>query len=356
VSGSGGSGSPDASGGSSGAAGAGGACGDPLTDPKHCGWCGHDCGTAACINGFCKPEELNTIAWSADFALTADSVFVSGGLDDNFYKMPKTGGGLQTWSGSDDIFAMSLHAGFVYFAEYGTHVIWRASTSATLTPTNFLTANAPVVGLLGDPTGLYFYEEGLQLVRRVPLSGSGPITFISNIYNVWYMAADASDLYFGSVNDGIFRVAKNATPPLDGQSLAYFYDIPGDGPAALTLDQDAVYFSTGDPSGFFPLTSASIIRISKDKTSQKTLGSSSTLVYGLAVEGTDIYWTEEGVLQNDYTDGFVRGTKMDDPTAQVHTYAEKQRHPAAVKIDGEWLYWLNTGWTNLPGSVLRVRR
>jgi hypothetical protein len=349
-------GTTDGGAGSAGTGGSAGACGDPMTDQKNCGWCGHDCGSAACIGGYCKPEELNTIPWSYDFVLTADSVFVSGGLDDTFYKMPKTGAGLQTWTGSDDIYSLSLHAGFVYFIEYNTHAIWRASTSGTLAPSKFSTANSTIGGLLADQTGVYYHEEGVHVVRRVPLSGTGATDFVTNIYNVWYMAADATDLYLGAVNDGIFRVAKNATPPLDGGTLAYFYDIPGDGPAALALDQDAVYFSTGDPSGTFPVTSASIIRISKDKSSQKTLGSASTLVYGLAVDATDIYWTEEGVLQNDFTDGFVRGTKLNDSAAQVRTYATQQRHPIAVKVDGEWIYWLNGGWTNLPGGVRRVRR
>lgn len=342
--------------GSAGSAGADAGCTDVTSDPKNCGWCGHDCGVAPCIQGLCKPEEISAIDWAYDFALTSDSVFVVGGLGDAAYKMNKNGGGLQTWPATDDVFPLSLWGNFVYFAEYNSHQLYRASTSGTFAPVQHLLASAPIMGLHVDETGIYWYEYGVHVIRRANLDGTNPIDFVTNAYNVWYFASDATDLYFGAVNDGLFKVAKNATPPLDGNTLPYFYDIPGDGPAALSLDATHVYFSTGDPSYTFPVTSAAILRMAKDKSTQNTIASSTTLVFDIVANGGHAYWVEEGTLQQDYTDGAVRALEYGNPGASIRTYADKTLHPISVEIDGDWVYWLSGGWTGLPGGVFRVKR
>jgi hypothetical protein len=52
----------------------------------------------------------------------------------------------------------------------------------------------------------------------------------------------------------------------------------------------------------------------------------------------------------------VRRIELDNPAAVVQTYSVTVRAPLAVAVDPDWVYWLNAGWTSLPGSVVRVRR
>lgn len=365
TSGSGGSSGGDASiggvagatGGSAGQAGSGGGspCVDTQNDQKNCGWCGHDCGTAPCQSGYCKPEELSVVDWGWDMVQTSDAFFIAGGIDDKFHKLNKQTKFLESWDATDDVYTVALHESYVYFGEDSSHALWRSPVS-TLSPSKILTAAANIQGIAADASGLYYSEYGLQNVRRANLDGTGASDFITNLYNAWYLVTDSTDLYVGAVNDGIFKVSKTATPPLNANSLPYFYDISGDGPSVVTLDDDSVFFATGDPSGTFPVSSATILRVKKDKSQTSTVATSSTLVYDIASEGGFAYWVEEGTLQNDYGDGAVRRIELDNPAAVVQTYSVTVRAPLAIAVDGNWVYWLNGGWTSLPGSVVRVRR
>jgi hypothetical protein len=219
-----------ASSGASGSAGADAGCTDVLNDQKNCGWCGHDCGAVPYLQGYLQPEELSAIDWAYDFAISADSIFIAGGIDHFFYKLPKAGGSYQKWTGSTDILPMALNESYVYFSEYDAHVLWRASTAGTLTPTQLLTANAPVDALLVDATGIYYYEYGLQRIRRASLAGTGSVDFATNIYNVWWLVSDATHIYAGSVLDGIYRFDKNATTPIVVDDSYFFHDIFDLGP------------------------------------------------------------------------------------------------------------------------------
>ena len=192
--------------------------------------------------------------------------------------------------------------------------------------------------------------------RRVSLDGKNIVDFATNVYDAWFLVTDATDIYFGRVNDGIYRMSKSAPPPIDAGALPYLYDIPGDGPAALVADSDSLYYSSGDPSGTFPVSQSEILKIGKDGTLKAKLATSSTLIDDLALAGGYLYWTEEGTLAQDYTDGAVRRIKLDDPTAQPETYATKQSHPVRILVDGEYVYWLNGGWTAVTGGLMRIKR
>lgn len=344
-------------GGTAGQGGSGGStpCVDVLTDQKNCGWCGHDCGVAPCQNGFCKPEELSVVDWGWDMVQTTDSFFVTGGIDDKFYKLTKSTKQLEGWDAVDDVYPVALHENYVYFGEDSSHGLWRTPTT-TLSPQKLLTAGGNIQGIAADASGIYYSEYGLQNVRRAKLDGSGPVDFVTNLYNAWYLVTDTEDIYVGAVNDGIYKLKKNSVLPLDGNSLPYFYDISGDGPSVVTLDADNVFFATGDPSGTFPVSSATILRVRKDKSQTSTVATSSTLVFDIVSDGGFAYWVEEGTLQNDYGDGAVRRIELDNPAAVIQTYSDTGRAPLAIAIDGDWVYWLNGGWTSLPGSVVRVRR
>lgn len=365
TSGSGGSSGTDAStggiagatGGTAGAAGGGGSspCIDTQNDQKNCGWCGHDCGTAPCQNGYCKPEELSVVDWGWDMVQTADAFFIAGGIDDKFIKLNKQTKFLESWNAADGVYAVALHENYVYFGEDTSHGLWRTPITA-LSPTKILTAADNIQGIAADASGLYYSEYGEQNVRRANLDGSGASDFVTNIFNAWYLVADSTDLYIGAVNDGIFKVSKTASAPLDGNTLPYFYDISGEGPSVVALDEDSVFFATGDPSGTFPLSSATILRVKKDKSGTSTVATSSTLVFDIVSDGGFAYWVEEGTLQNDYGDGAVRRIELDNAAAVIQTYSVTVRAPLAIATDGNWVYWLNGGWTSLPGSVVRVRR
>jgi hypothetical protein len=178
---------------------------------------------------------------------------------------------------------------------------------------------------------------------------------VTGVSSVFHMVADSSHVYFGAVNDGLYRFEKSASTPIDGATLPYFYDIPGAGPGAMALDQANVYFTTGYDL-FGEGSPSSIVRRAKDGSSQVSLYDSTTMAYGVVSDGTYVYWVEEGTLQQDFTDGAVRRIKIDGSSPVPETYAEKQKRPTAIAIDADWVYWLNGGWTNLPGSVSRVRR
>lgn len=352
-----------ASGGSAGQAGGGGdasdgsSCTDVQNDAKNCGWCGHDCQTTACVQGLCAPIEVTALEPGAQtMRVVGDSVFVAGGWSWKLEKIPKLGGASQSWTGTDEVLELAVHGGFVYFTEYNPKKIYRTPTTGAPAPTVVLTSSSILNSIGVDDTGIYYAENGTSVIRRAKLDGTGSIDFVTNAYSAWHIAFDATHVYFSRVNDGIYRVPKSGTPPHDESTLQYFHDILGDGPPAMLLDGDWVYFSTGDPSYTFPITISQIMRKSKLSGQLETVGTSKTLVFGIAVADGYAYWAEEGTLQKDFTDGAVRRVKLSSPGAQPETLAQGQNHPVAVAVDGPWVYWLNGGWTGINGAVMRVAR
>ncbi len=347
--------------GAGGSAGSGGTdaspCVDVQNDPQNCGWCGHSCGGTSCAQGLCASIEVTALEAGAQaMRLDGSSVFVSGGWSWQFNKIPKAGGTVESWTGASDIDELAIHAGFAYFTEYNPKKIYKTSTAAAPAPTLVLTSSSILNSLAVDASGIYYAENGTDTIRRAPLAGSPSIDLVTKAYDAWSMALDDTDLYFSRVNDGIFRVSKTATPPFDESALPYFHDIIGDGPVAILLDTDWVYFSTGDPSYNFTSSVYQVLRKSKTSGTLQTIASTSTLVWGIAVADGYAYWAEEGTLQQDYTDGAVRRVQLDSPGAQPETLAKSQNHPVQVAVDGPWVYFLNAGWTGITGGVRRVAR
>ncbi|MBI5531725.1 MAG: hypothetical protein HY898_03345 [Deltaproteobacteria bacterium] len=347
------------SGGAAGSAGAwgdsGAPCTDTATDAKNCGWCGHDCGAFKCTNGECKAEEVSGIdAFGSSMVADDASLFITGGSEHQFERVAKAGGKLDKWPSADELYDLAIYNGFVYFSQYTTPVIYRAATTGVLAPTAFITPPNDAEGLAADDSGLYWHDGTTKVMHRSALDGSSTTDFVTGIYNVWYARLDATDLYMGSINDAIYRVAKNATLPVDGSTLSPFYNILGNGPAAMTLDQDAVYFSSGDPSGTFPLSKSELLRVTKTGAQLSHLAVAPTLILGIAVSDGYAYWVEEGTMQQDYTDGAVRRIKIGDAAASVETYATAQSHPTQIVVDATHVYWMNIGWTSIAGSVMRV--
>jgi hypothetical protein len=342
--------------GAAGAAGTGGtSCVDTVSDTKNCGWCGHDCGLFKCTNGACKPEEVSAIdAFGAYMAADDTSMFITGGLAHQFERMQKVGGKVDKWLSGDELYDLATYSGFVYFSQYGTPLIYRAATTGTLAPSLFITPAGDAEGLAVDDSGFYWHDNTTKVVHRSELDGTGVKDFVTAIWNVWFTRLDSVDVYMASVNDGIYRVSKSAAAPADASKLAQFYDILGNGPGDMVLDQDAVYYSSGDPSGTFPVTKSVILRITKTGGQQSHIAEASTLIRGIAISDGYAYWVEEGTLQSDYTDGAVRRIKIGEASANVETYATAQSHPVQIVVDATHVYWMNSGWTSISGAVMRV--
>jgi hypothetical protein len=353
-------GSAAGAGGVAGAAGsdAGWPCVDTTSDAHNCGWCGHDCGAVKCVNSECKAEEVaGLVGFQAAMEMDDNYIFVTGGYESSFFRIEKSSGTLDTLAMNDENYYVALYNGTAFVSEYNTNVAYSVVENGNpMAKTPLFTGTGEVMGLVVDASGLYWQDQGAKKIRRSNLDGTNPVDLVTNMINVWYARGDATDVYLASVNDGVYRISKTGSFPVDGASLPYFYNILGDGPPAIALDQDAVYVSTGDPTGNFPVTKSELLRVTKSNQQLSHVADAPTLILSIAISDGYAYWVEEGTLQNDFTDGFVRGIKIGDPNAEVHTYASAQSHPVEVRVDAQYVWWMNSGWTSISGGVMRVRK
>jgi hypothetical protein len=96
-------------------------CGNVQTDPNNCGYCGHSCGTEACVDGVCGSTVVATNQANA-YAIAADDVNVywtTTGNASSVVQAPVAGGGATIlWSSANDYpAALAVVSGQVYWTD-----------------------------------------------------------------------------------------------------------------------------------------------------------------------------------------------------------------------------------------------
>lgn len=230
-------------------------------------------------------------------------------------------------------------------------IFWGASTaiaSANLDGTgvnnSFIAgANSPF-DVVVDGAFIYWTNLNGGTIGRANLDGTGVNqSFITGASSPVGLAVDATHIYW---TNGASSGPSIGRANLDGTGVNQTF-IPGVSAPGLAVDGSYLFFSTNPGPGLGP---PSIGRANLDGTGVNpsfiTPSTALSDLFGLAVDGTHIYWAHLG--SNTIGRANLDGTGVND------SFITGANLPAGVAVDGTFIYWANSGTSSTLQSIGRA--
>lgn len=283
-----------------GGSGGEGGCGDTMSNPAHCGECGHDCLGGSCSAGRCQP------------------LLLASGLNH-----PR---------------GIAVDATKVYVAEEGGNVIRSLGKTdgqgGELIASSAVGVSAPF-GVAVDDDGLYFTNSGSALsVMRCPKTAPcAPVILdpAANCYFPAHILARGPYAYWMDAYDGTIERTDKAT----GQGKVLVAQVSNGFEAGeyawFDLDDSYVYWNDRSPGD--------VRRRSLSGGAPETLYSAQDFPSSLVVAGGVLYWANTGY--NAGEGSILASPPEGAPSPTI--LAVGQKYPSALLVDEAYVYWLEEG-------------
>jgi hypothetical protein len=259
----------------------GDACVDLTTDASHCGGCARDCLGGACSASMCQPTVLIMGQYNAlGLAIDAKNLYWTTG-GGNVMKAPIVGGSPVTLYSGRAAEGIAVDAAYVYWSTYTEGQLMKIPIDGGQA-TTILNTTARPLGVAVDANNIYFTSFYVGNVMMLPLTGGTPVSIGSTPSNFGVgIAVNASDIFWGAYDTLLEVPTKDGmtTTLASGQS-----DVFG-----VALDGDDVYWTQlyGGAVSKLSLTQGTITSV---------VTGYSTYAGGIAVDAQSIYWTASDPL------------------------------------------------------------
>jgi hypothetical protein len=350
------------------------ACTDPSTyqtDPKNCGFCGHDCLGNACAIGLCAPDTIgSTLPTPSNLAVDGTNVYVTTSGDGSptatsgaVYQCPVTGCptklGPMT-SSLNNPNGITLDSTNVYWVNSGD--LGTADGSVMSCPLSdcgkndasrvAITKNRQFVqGIAVDATNVYFNYWGAApygngRVASCPLAGcsGAPAAIITGQYKPLYVALDGSTI-FAAIMGGGASVPYIQSGPIPGPSTGtrvYTGTIQNQ-IGGFALYGGFMYFSDAFTGEIDACSETSC-------TTAVPLASSLNMPGSIAVDAKGIYWIDGNgtSIETCPLKGCTAPTLLATPTQIAVNLA----------LNGNYVYWVEDDANSNAnaGLIMRVAR
>jgi hypothetical protein len=269
---------------------------DVMSDPLHCGACGHDCLGGACVAGVCQATAL------------VEARPAPGGL--------VIAGGLAFWTETGS----------------GGSVMQVAVTGGM--PQPVATAQAGPAPITADGSFVYWINQaGTYQVMRAPVGGGAPPTPLAS----------------GSGTPGVIVIVGNTLYwPSPATSEIMQYPLPG-GPAArffatttpwsIALDGAAAFW-TNQPGG-------AVLMLPSGQTTAMTIASTQPSPASISLSSVAVVWIDQGTATMSYSDSAIWRYSRADGTAAKLTDGNG---PGTITVDAVYAYFVDRA----GGRILRI--
>jgi hypothetical protein len=334
------------------------------TDAKNCGYCGHDCRGSPCSAGTCQPTTLaQAQALPIGIALDDNYVFwTNRGTSDAtgaLVRAAHDGSGATPLASTLKSPAMiALSGQVVYWSNQGTvagnyydGAIMRIGKdgACSFTPCPYTIVdnqNAPF-GVASDGIEVFYATAANGIVFQTYVAGGsnhasfgepGPLLVAADATGAFW--TDRGTAAKGYADGALMRASYTLTSP-----TALF---TGSGsPYGIALDDTFVYF-TNNRDG-------TVMKVNRTgPPTPVVLAQGEHAPSHIAVDATRVYWTSQGTAANSFADGsvvVVDKAPCATPPCQ-HALATGQSLPGALAVDATHVYWVNTN----GGTVMRVAK
>jgi hypothetical protein len=247
---------------------------------------------------------------------------------------------------------LAVAANSVYFTVNGT-----AAAAAALMKVPTGGGTPTTLGGAGDIAvdAASVYVTTGSTVEAIPLGGGTPVTLASGLVGAASIAVDAINAYWTDFLPGTGAVSKM---PLAGGTpitLASGLDFP----ESIAVDATSVYWVKGGTDGKpSPDGDTTLMKMLLGGGTPTTLASAGRLASGsrIAVDGKNVYWTVSVYSSKNGTSVCTLGTVTVVPSGggAATLLASGQNGPGAIVVDGTDIYWVNEGSTGNDGSVMKL--
>ncbi len=319
------------------------------TDANHCGRCGHSCLGGACNAGKCESVVVRGgLENPVDLAVDATHVYVTARGNGAVLKIAKADGKTDVLaSGHEEARGVTLDGQNLFWSNRdfpgdGGDGSWGGVWGCTLpacTDKRLVTEGDWAANVRFAGGFLYFAENNNGTVVRVKPDGSMRAP-VATGNKPWSVAVDATHLYF-TANTGYLQ-----RTPLAGGTPENVGPLDMGGPSGfVTLDDERVYWAYADyatPAGHVLSALKADPNAPKEQYGTANVGS-----VGVAVDGTTLYWTNEGHFDASFVsqkDGELlacpkAGCGGNAPVALQQGLTA----PGAIAVDGEAVWFLTFG-------------
>jgi hypothetical protein len=331
---------------------------DLSTDPKNCGACGHDCFGGACAAGKCGPVELGTVTGAPlrDVVVSDQYVFVSGYVSlstdaSGIWRIPKNGGPVEQYVTTRYAEAMAIFGDTLYFVvhddpENGTDQhggVWSCplTGASPCVPKLIAAADNPRT-ITVDETRLLYPDQaaGKGIMAFTP--PGAPAVFRDGFSAANSLFVDGQKVFYSTV---LFTSPQQAKVlevfPDGGFTDTYIYSSDSADDGTLIGDTSALHYTAYD---FDTTTSGVVRRIPRPGSTATPCdygGTTNKRPYGVYVDATRVYWTNQGDGATEpYTGGTIASCPLAGCCATGEILAPSDNEPLRITGDGDAIYWV----------------